>query len=83
MFFPKKLLQLSTTSTPLIEENQFPASPESGYGWSKLMGEIEAGYLPKEGITDSVVLSLHNVYGKYCDYTKDQPGSSFFMFKSY
>ena len=33
------------------------------------MGEIEAGYLAKEGITDSVVLSLHNVYGRYCDYS--------------
>ena len=68
--FPRKL-QLSTTSTPLLEDDQFPASPESGYGWSKLMGEIEAGYLAKEGITDSVILSLHNVYGKYCDYTKE------------
>ena len=67
--FPRKL-QLSTSSTPLVEEDQFPAAPESGYGWSKLMGEIEAGYLAKEGITDSVVLSLHNVYGKFCDYSK-------------
>ena len=68
--FPRNL-QLSVNSTPLIEEDQFPASPESGYGWSKLMGEIEAGYLAKEGITDSVILSLHNVYGKYCDYSKE------------
>ena len=66
--FPKKL-QLSTESLPLTEEDQFPASPESGYGWSKLMGEIEAGYLSKEGITNSVVLSLHNVYGNYCDFS--------------
>ena len=64
--FPRKL-QLSTNSTPLLEDDQFPASPESGYGWSKLMGEIEAGYLSKEGITNTVVLSLHNVYGRYCD----------------
>lgn len=67
--FPREL-QLSTISSQLVEEDQFPASPESGYGWSKLMGEIEAGYLSKEGITDSVILSLHNVYGKYCDYSK-------------
>ena len=66
--FPKEL-QLSTKSIPLVEEKQFPASPESGYGWSKLMGEIEAGYLSKEKITDTVILSLHNVYGKYCDYS--------------
>ena len=68
--FPRNL-QLSTSSSPLVEEDQMPASPESGYGWSKLMGEIEAGYLSKEGITDSVILSLHNVYGRYCDYSKD------------
>ena len=67
--FPKNL-QLSTASQPLIEKDQFPAAPESGYGWSKLMGEIESGYLSKEGITDSVILSLHNVYGKYCDYSQ-------------
>ena len=68
--FPRSL-QLSTKSTPLKEEDQFPAAPESGYGWSKLMGEIEASYLSKEGITDTVVLSLHNVYGQYCDYDQN------------
>ena len=66
--FPKDL-QLSTNSLPLVEEDQLPAFPESSYGWSKLMGEIESGYLSKEGITDTVVLSLHNVYGRYCDYS--------------
>ena len=64
--FPKKL-QLSVSSKPLVEDDQFPAEPESGYGWSKLMGEIECGYLSNEGITDTVILSLHNVYGRYCD----------------
>ena len=64
--FPRHL-QLSIDSRPLVEADQFPASPESGYGWSKLMGEIEASYLSKEKICDTVVLSLHNVYGKYCD----------------
>tara|TARA_Y100001978_G_C23699203_1_gene439685 strand:+ start:440 stop:1432 length:993 start_codon:yes stop_codon:yes gene_type:complete len=66
--FPKHL-QLSVESKPLMEDDQFPAFPESGYGWSKLMGEIESSYLSKEGITDTVVLSLHNVYGRYCDYS--------------
>ena len=53
MFFPK-IKQLSTKSVPLVEEDQFPAAPESGYGWSKLMGEIESKYLANEGITNSV-----------------------------
>jgi len=63
--------QLSTKSKPLVEEDQFPAYPETGYGWSKLMGEVESAFLSKEKITDTVVLSLHNVYGKYCDYSKE------------
>ena len=33
------------------------------------MGEIEAKYLSNEGITNTVVLSLHNVYGRYCDFS--------------
>lgn len=66
--FPKNL-QLSVNSPPLREEDQLPALPESGYGWSKLMGEIEANLLAKEGVTNSVILSLHNVYGRYCDYS--------------
>lgn len=66
--FPKNL-QLSVESRPLKEKDQFPALPESGYGWSKLMGEIEANLLAKEGITNSVILSLHNVYGKFCDFS--------------
>ncbi len=63
--------QLSTESKPLVEEDQFPAYPETGYGWSKLMGEVESAFLSKEKITDTVVLSLHNVYGRYCDYSKE------------
>ena len=66
--FPKNL-QLSVNAPPLREEDQLPALPESGYGWSKLMGEIEANLLAKEGVTNSVILSLHNVYGRYCDYS--------------
>lgn len=67
--FPRNL-QLSINAAPLKEDDQFPAAPESGYGWSKLMGEIEASLLSKEGVTKTVVLSLHNVYGKYCDFSE-------------
>ena len=28
-------------SKPLLEDEVYPANPESGYGWSKLMGEYE------------------------------------------
>ncbi len=33
---------------PLKEEELFPALPESAYGWSKLMGQLEIGFLEKE-----------------------------------
>ena len=33
---------------PLHEDELFPAMPESAYGWSKLMGQLEIGYLEKE-----------------------------------
>lgn len=33
---------------PLHEDELFPALPESAYGWSKLMGQLEIGYLEKE-----------------------------------
>lgn len=35
-------------------------NPESGYGWSKLLGEVQVKYLPME----TVVFRLFNVYGE-------------------
>lgn len=53
---------------PLREEDQYPAAPESAYGWSKLMGEYESLLLEKECGLPVAVLSLHNVYGSPCDF---------------
>jgi GDP-D-mannose 3',5'-epimerase len=61
-------LQSGVTSTPLSEEDQFPASPESAYGWSKLMGELDAKYLASYDEILTSTLILHNVYGWPCDY---------------
>lgn len=60
--------QTSSYNKPLKEEDQYPAAPESAYGWSKLMGEYEALLLEKEFQTPVSVLSLHNVYGPPSDY---------------
>jgi nucleoside-diphosphate-sugar epimerase len=65
--FPKHL-QTGLNAHPLEETDQFPALPESAYGWSKLMGELDAGYLASERDIKTVVLSLHNVFGSPCDY---------------
>lgn len=67
--FPLQL-QSGVDAAPLKEEDQYPANPESAYGWSKLMGEYEAFLLEKETGTPVCVLSLHNVYGTPTDYAE-------------
>ena len=34
-------LQRSVDTSVLSEANKFPPDPDSGYGWSKLIGEID------------------------------------------
>ncbi len=53
---------------PLKEEELFPALPESAYGWSKLMGQLETGYMEKEAGIPCCTLMFHNVYGSPCDF---------------
>lgn len=65
-------LQSGVEARPLKEEDQYPASPESAYGWSKLMGEYEALLMEKEANIPTSVLVLHNVYGAPCDYGKEK-----------
>jgi nucleoside-diphosphate-sugar epimerase len=60
--------QSGVDSPPLKEEDQYPAAPESAYGWSKLMGEYEALLMEQEVGVPVSVLVLHNVYGSPCDY---------------
>jgi GDP-D-mannose 3', 5'-epimerase len=61
-------LQRSVSASVLSEANKFPADPESGYGWSKLIGEIELRLAIKGTDTRLTVLDLHNVYGWPCTY---------------
>lgn len=65
--FPAQL-QTGVDARPLKEEDQYPASPESSYGWSKLMGEYEALLMEKETGIPVSILTLHNVYGSPSDY---------------
>ena len=60
--------QNSLNVVPLIEDELYPAMPESAYGWSKLMGQYETELLEKETGIPTGVLMLHNVYGTPCDY---------------
>jgi GDP-D-mannose 3',5'-epimerase len=69
--FPASL-QSGVGSRPLKEEDQYPAAPESAYGWSKLMGEYETLLMGKESGIPVCVLVLHNVYGDPCDYGEER-----------
>ena len=61
-------MQRSVNESILQESDKFPADPESGYGWSKLIGEIEFKLAVKNSSTKLIVLDLHNVYGWPCVY---------------
>lgn len=61
-------LQNTYDPEPLHEDELFPAMPESAYGWSKLMGQLEIGYLEKETGIPCCTLMFHNVYGTPTDY---------------
>lgn len=69
--FPAEL-QSGVDARPLKEEDQYPASPESSYGWSKLMGEYESFLMEKETGIPVSVLTLHNVYGTPCDFGEEK-----------
>ena len=61
--FPKHLTFGDAAGQLLVEDDAYPANPESSYGWSKLMGEYEIELASREGLIDSTILRLHNVYG--------------------
>ena len=54
-------LQTGVEAAPLREADQYPAAPESAYGWSKLMGEYETLLLGRETGIPVAVLVFHNV----------------------
>jgi GDP-D-mannose 3',5'-epimerase len=63
--FPKKLQQ--SLDSMLVEDQLFPAEPESAYGWSKLMGSLELQFMAERSGMKTATLMLHNVYGPNCD----------------
>jgi GDP-D-mannose 3', 5'-epimerase len=68
--FPQSI-QTGVHAEPMREEQQYPADPESAYGWSKLMGEYHANLMALESKIPVSILSLHNVYGHPCDFSLD------------
>jgi GDP-D-mannose 3', 5'-epimerase len=59
--YPKHLQK--NNRRPLVEEDIYPADPESAYGWSKLMGEYEINLICQYSNIQTATLRLQNVYG--------------------
>jgi GDP-D-mannose 3', 5'-epimerase len=64
--FPMELQQ--GLDSGLNDSQLFPANPESAYGWSKLLGQIELRYLSQISQMRIITLIFHNAYGPYCEY---------------
>ena len=64
--FPLELQD--SLESQLNNEDLFPANPESAYGWSKLIGQLELKYLAETVDFEINTLILHNVYGPNCEY---------------
>ena len=47
------------------EDDIYPINPEGGYGWAKLVGEIQLGMMEDCG---SAIARIFNAYGEYCEY---------------
>lgn len=70
--FPESLQSEYSGYEPLSEDQLFPASPESGYGWSKLIGQLQYKYLSQNNGMEAITLMFHNVYGLPCDFSEER-----------
>ena len=56
-------LQTDADVTALREEDAYPAAPQDGYGWEKLMAERTCEYFQEEFGLATRVARFHNIYG--------------------
>ncbi len=56
-------LQEQPDIAPLKEEDAYPAAPQDGYGWEKLMAERTCQYFEEEFGLATRVPRFHNIYG--------------------
>ena len=52
-----------TDSKPLAEDDAYPAQPQDGYGWEKLVTERLLTAYHDEGRLDVRIARMHNIYG--------------------
>jgi GDP-D-mannose 3',5'-epimerase len=56
-------LQTNEDVTPLKEEDAYPAQPQDGYGWEKLIAELLCQYYNEDHGLDTRVVRFHNIFG--------------------
>jgi nucleoside-diphosphate-sugar epimerase len=61
-------LQVDADVTPLKEDDAFPAEPQDGYGWEKIMGELMCEFFAGEFEMTTRTVRFHNIYGPYGTY---------------
>jgi GDP-D-mannose 3',5'-epimerase len=48
---------------PLREEDAYPAQPQDGYGWEKLVAELACRYYREDHGLDTRIVRFHNIFG--------------------
>ncbi len=56
-------LQTNVEVTPLREEDAYPAQPQDGYGWEKLVAELLCEYYRTDHGLDTRIVRFHNIFG--------------------
>ncbi len=67
-----KAMQLGVDAPPMVEEDIIPAEPESAYGWSKLVGELQTELYGGETKMLTCIMRFHNVYGTPTDFSSNR-----------
>jgi len=60
--YPRQL-QESPDVAPLREEQAYPAEPEDGYGWEKLLAERLCRHYREDFGLDTRIVRFHNIFG--------------------
>jgi GDP-D-mannose 3', 5'-epimerase len=58
-----EFLQEDVDVRPLREEDAYPAQPQDGYGWEKLVAELACRYYRVDHGLDTRIVRFHNIFG--------------------
>ncbi len=61
--YPEYLQTETPTSSPLKEEDAYPAQPQDAYGWEKLVTERLCHYYREDYGIETRIVRFHNIFG--------------------